>query len=186
MGPPIFIGGNGVPFLRPVMGYFASMGPPIFIGGNVVERHSQAGRVLASMGPPIFIGGNGEDLDAEVDHVSLQWGHRFSSVEIEVAAHVHAAEGQASMGPPIFIGGNELVQDPCRVQHPASMGPPIFIGGNLILRVLTPNYEWLQWGHRFSSVEIMAGEAYRARVCTCFNGATDFHRWKSRFEWHCP
>ena len=84
----------------------------------------------------------------------------------------------ASMGPPIFIGGNILHF----VAFPTSHNPlqwghrfssvEICVGDELYI-----SDAMLQWGHRFSSVEISAGRWTR-RASLCFNGATDFHRWK--------
>jgi len=139
------------------------------------------------MGPPIFIGGNlGLALAFECHAYLLQWGHRFSSVEIWTRVARSLREAVASMGPPIFIGGNG---PSCSTIHPtinsfngatdfhrwkcaghghvglyrtsASMGPPIFIGGNMV-----------QCGHH-------TGDA------NGFNGATDFHRWKCRMTTWC-
>ena len=63
------------------------------------------------MGPPIFIGGNSNlwALYQMFDHL-LQWGHRFSSVEIPKQAQYLKDLLIASMGPPIFIGGNKLTE----------------------------------------------------------------------------
>ena len=133
----------------------ASMGPPIFIGGNA--RHQALPQRLfpASMGPPIFIGGNPSILRwSSSGSDSLQWGHRFSSVEMIPECSRAPCRSQASMGPPIFIGGNRSLGDGLGRDGEASMGPPIFIGGN---QRLLPVVEFKQ---------------------SCFNGATDFHRWK--------
>jgi len=37
---------------------------------------------------------------------TLQWGHRFSSVEMSGDGPCDGGDTAASMGPPIFIGGN--------------------------------------------------------------------------------
>jgi len=155
------------------------------------------------MGPPIFIGGNTDtDVDALRKQV-LQWGHRFSSVEIRVGEAGVARTTAASMGPPIFIGGNatwhnaKLIASICfngatdfhRWKSSSSSCAPITIAvlqwghrfssvemhaGGGSGDVPTP----LQWGHRFSSVEIVH-ECNHANVGPLgFNGATDFHRWK--------
>ena len=111
---------------------------------------------IASMGPPIFIGGNVQNSD------------NIRRVEV------------ASMGPPIFIGGNETYQGAVNTQYTASMGPPIFIGGNHWREFLSYAKRMrLQWGHRFSSVEIRSTRTIRTTRAHRFNGATDFHRWKS-------
>ena len=65
------------------------MGPPIFIGGNQTLAAPEVLTEQASMGPPIFIGGNaGNTSDSRRFRSSLQWGHRFSSVEI-IRRRVH-------------------------------------------------------------------------------------------------
>ncbi len=138
-----------------VVALLASMGPPIFIGGNYAYRKIYPGASKASMGPPIFIGGNpstrqthpemprgfngatdfhrwkctsgaklmiapnvlqwghrfssvemGSKLSRPPWRKRLQWGHRFSSVEIILLCHFRQLVQLASMGPPIFIGGN--------------------------------------------------------------------------------
>jgi len=87
----------------------ASMGPPIFIGGNGHQGVAVVGIQEASMGPPIFIGGNAFGSAFFLFVIgALQWGHRFSSVEILTAAAGSNRTPRASMGPPIFIGGNVL------------------------------------------------------------------------------
>jgi len=85
------------------------MGPPIFIGGNRRARPRGGVLVDASMGPPIFIGGNYATLLLKAGvSTALQWGHRFSSVEIKVLGQWPREAEDASMGPPIFIGGNDI------------------------------------------------------------------------------
>ncbi len=110
---------------------------------------------------------------------TLQWGHRFSSVEMRWWRVWVWCGASASMGPPIFIGGNSdcsrvTIPRGCVLQwghrfssveiptarrpdaglHIASMGPPIFIGGNVYLPSSVSSAVRLQWGHRFSSVEM--------------------------------
>jgi len=85
----------------------------------------------------------------------LQWGHRFSSVEMGIYQPFQRFHPQASMGPPIFIGGN---------------GRRLSITAEMI--------EELQWGHRFSSVEMYSSLRRQCPAPARFNGATDFHRWK--------
>jgi len=59
------------------------------------------------MGPPIFIGGNAMAAHlVRLLYEALQWGHRFSSVEIGQGQEKAPRPLAASMGPPIFIGGN--------------------------------------------------------------------------------
>jgi len=108
----------------------ASMGPPIYIGGNT---HGEGGR------RPLQDRFNGAtDLHRwKQNHryrdrtgaVTLQWGHRFTSVETAKALNQLVESSKASMGPPIYIGGNDLL---------------FFTKGK-------PTK--LQWGHRFTSVE---------------------------------
>ena len=64
--------------------------------------------------------------------VTLQWGHRFTSVETEKNEKSLLTMRKASMGPPIYIGGNRdiLIMQLFKIRY-ASMGPPIYIGGNL-------------------------------------------------------
>ena len=91
------------------------------------------------------------------------------------------------MGPPIFIGGNQYRSRRCGALTAASMGPPIFIGGNAAESAGRWRRQMLQWGHRFSSVE-MTCAWWTLRTRYRFNGATDFHRWKSDGagrEGHC-
>ena len=120
----------GVVTTRPYYGP-ASMGPPIFIGGNSIDAMASRAWIRASMGPPIFIGGNNactavwNGLSAGFNGATdfhrwklssarlkqagthkLQWGHRFSSVEMVRHAKQRCEPLVASMGPPIFIGGN--------------------------------------------------------------------------------
>ena len=113
-------------------GPLASMGPPIFIGGNEQVARERPAADVASMGPPIFIGGNVSGNSVTwPDVFGLQWGHRFSSVEITVTGDLDIGGQLASMGPPIFIGGNGRQHTvSCEPIRLASMGPPIFIGGN--------------------------------------------------------
>ena len=114
MGPPIFIGGNLPQAERAsVIVARASMGPPIFIGGNLQRARGDACVEIASMGPPIFIGGNAiGDITTRRYGGVLQWGHRFSSVEILLASCDAFDLQRASMGPPIFIGGNSGLGNP--------------------------------------------------------------------------
>jgi len=75
------------------------MGPPIFIGGNVYPVIVLACERVASMGPPIFIGGNLlSGLDDDGSPLSLQWGHRFSSVEINAAETLSAVTLELQWG----------------------------------------------------------------------------------------
>ena len=159
----------------------------------------------------------------------LQWGHRFSSVEMRAQRYMcWCARGG-------FNGATDFHRWKCGVRRRvtllrigASMGPPIFIGGNWSCTPLyqtppisfngatdfhrwkypfvcvkgtdpsgfngaTDFHRWkclsrhssmsrifsLQWGHRFSSVEMLSRYTKRNRCRRRFNGATDFHRWKS-------
>ena len=138
------------------------------------------------------------------ESTKLQWGHRFSSVEISSGVPGGVGARQASMGPPIFIGGNAatLRSSGCATSgfngatdfhrwKSSSMrrtrreNPPCFNGAtdfhrwkcNYVRRCshISPK---LQWGHRFSSVEMAAARPRRRGNPWRFNGATDFHRWK--------
>ena len=83
------------------------------------------------MGPPIYIGGNCPRLREPACWLECfngatdlhRWKRPMKTVEAEIT-------GTASMGPPIYIGGN-----PCST------------------RPMYPQGLWLQWGHRFTSVE---------------------------------
>ena len=137
-------------------------------------------------------------------NAELQWGRRLSSAEIRRrsvgrgrgaarfngAADFHrrkcvACEGEiveggdASMGPPIFIGGNACI--PC--SH--NIGGPCFNGAADFHRrkcetdcAASHAADWLQWGRRFSSAEIMLRAFARLCALDGFNGAADFHRRK--------
>ncbi len=130
------------------------MGPPIYIGGNHSGRLTSIGASTASMGPPIYIGGN-----------------RAKLVALTVI-------DEASMGPPIYIGGNHPIhRNKSQTLQTASMGPPIYIGGNPDEEEMDDLDKWLQWGHRFTSVET-GYERTKEKDRKCFNGATDLHRWK--------
>ncbi len=118
------------------------------------------------VGPPIL-------------EVELQWGHRFSSVEIIRAMMKVARESAASMGPPIFIGGNNRRVPVGVHQNLASMGPPIFIGGNIVCVLRHAHCPLASMGPPI----FIGGNNGRIsdswNAAYCFNGATDFHRWKS-------
>ena len=86
---------------------------------------------------------------------TLQWGHRFTSVETVQPPQPPRLPVHASMGPPIYIGGN------CPEKNPEAACPP-----------------GLQWGHRFTSVETGSLRVSGGRGWRRFNGATDLHRWK--------
>ena len=155
MGPPIFIGGNNLRHRRQPVLRHASMGPPIFIGGNERNQKLIVMIHVASMGPPIFIGGNSANSPAASDgclrfngatdfhrwkwavypgsvhgHHALQWGHRFSSVEM---SNPHLGHTQ----PQRFNGATDFHR--WKYENP---------------RATTRLGARLQWGHRFSSVEI--------------------------------
>jgi len=107
------------------------MGPPIFIGGNVRVRNKPRHAAQSFNGATDFHRWKYERGQREPsDDMWLQWGHRFSSVEIAVGLGIVACLQKASMGPPIFIGGNGLKRRFVGFGDSASMGPPIFIGGN--------------------------------------------------------
>ena len=85
----------------------ASMGPPIYIGGNIVTDPETGRKVKRFNGAT--------DLHRwkqlkEFSHcpaaISLQWGHRFTSVETVFDERGRGGSDAASMGPPIYIGGN--------------------------------------------------------------------------------
>ncbi len=184
----------------------ASMGPPIFIGGNAGTTMDRRASPVASMGPPIFIGGNsGPQSISLLNSLCFNGATDFHRWKSHARQPPPCRYRGASMGPPIFIGGNVL--EPAhalRRLRQASMGPPIFIGGNETAQPLfretgtgfngaTDFHRWksdlvvlyddsataLQWGHRFSSVEIARTLTYAQTPHDSFNGATDFHRWKS-------
>ncbi len=160
MGPPIFIGGN----FRLTVNYprqsLASMGPPIFIGGNRPSGREKRSSLWCFNGATDFhrwkyLG----DFRRQFMRKWLQWGHRFSSVEMGKVEVAHASLGEASMGPPIFIGGNtisrksrSLLSVPLQWGHRfSSVEITLTLGSGA-------NVISLQWGHRFSSVEIITSE----------------------------
>ena len=156
MGPPIFIGGNLAGADRRLCGFAR------FNGATDFHRWKLRACRLPS---PVKSGFNGATdfhrwkfqglIKEGAKPDPLQWGHRFSSVEMLPARSSSSRWAHASMGPPIFIGGNQReAQWRCRVVNS------------------------LQWGHRFSSVEIRSREAMTVTTPIRFNGATDFHRWK--------
>ncbi len=107
------------------------MGPPIFIGGNFQIRRFADPLISSFNGATDFHRWKyGWWVGQYLDDFQLQWGHRFSSVEIPAVYYLLAAVDQTSMGPPIFIGGNAHVDGHAIADPVASMGPPIFIGGN--------------------------------------------------------
>ncbi len=132
MGPPIYIGGNEGRIRRLDPADRASMGPPIYIGGNKAPGDDVEKELNASMGPPIYIGGNDlHDDDYPRDHGSFNGAtdlHRWKRGCVDLGLHG---------------AGN------------ASMGPPIYIGGNAATRLRWRSGAWLQWGHRFTSVETL-------------------------------
>ena len=141
------------------------MGPPIFIGGNLRWRRALHLRCNASMGPPIFIGGNISRALDQARELMLQWGHRFSSVEIlPGAADVLRSVG-ASMGPPIFIGGNLSSRTWATMCRASFNGATDFHRWKSyhLRRVEFGTFK-LQWGHRFSSVEISFAPTTRVRA----------------------
>ena len=82
MGPPPFDGGNIVIDVGVVNDPVASMGPPPFDGGNICTGCFMGWRSKASMGPPPFDGGNAAcRRPTSRGWVTLQWGHRLSTVE---------------------------------------------------------------------------------------------------------
>ena len=91
----------------------------------------------------------------------LQWGHRLSAMETSVWGHRLSAM-ETGVGPIAIVlqWGHRLSAMETHTRRAsmgpppfASMGPPPFGDGNQPV----PN---------------------RRRVCTCFNGATAFRRWK--------
>ena len=152
-----------------------------FSSVEMAAPHGQIGIVRrASMGPPIFIGGNdstvsdanrgGACFNGATDFhrwklarrtissnasMTLQWGHRFSSVEIiETVNDINC-----------FLT--------LQWGHRFSSVEMLYPAARMSVCSL------LQWGHRFSSVEICLTMCRIRRRSHGFNGATDFHRWKS-------
>ena len=186
----------------------ASMGPPIYIGGNGLVIPKVVFQRQASMGPPIYIGGNKRNIfHVGMESARLQWGHRFTSVETSPFANHVIQLKRASMGPPIYIGGNRTkfestfsevlsfngATDLHRWKLPLSSS---FIIGISSFNGATDLHRWkrtmqeslsastytLQWGHRFTSVETCFKAGCGWADFSSFNGATDLHRWK-QFEW---
>ncbi len=109
MGPPIYIGGNGVRGGNPILTGSRFNGATDLHRWKLlylIFKNWQNGN--ASMGPPIYIGGNCADWRKFRSRISwLQWGHRFTSVETYPYIHGLWNNPRASMGPPIYIGGNQ-------------------------------------------------------------------------------
>ena len=86
----------------------------------------------------------------------------------------------ASMGPPILLGGNLfIICNRGKGNTRASMGPPILLGGN------DTGYISSDGAVQIASMgpPILLGGNPRRTGCDtraprCFNGATDFTRWK--------
>mgnify|MGYP007070722695 CR=1 FL=1 len=87
---------------------------------------------------------------------TLQWGHRFSSVEISMRRSMQADYTRLQWGHRFSS---------------VEMSPAASRCSMLCV---------LQWGHRFSSVEIPKSLPQKPTTPHSFNGATDFHRWKSQ------
>ncbi len=160
------------------------------------------------MGPPIYIGGNNVAGGAVSRRGGgLQWGHRFTSVETNPSGR------EGKMRRRSFNGATDLHRWKRSRSTAewvsnllASMGPPIYIGGNHCWLTLKPATSWLQWGHRFTSVETeskfcsfhvhryasmgppiyiggnRADEVEKYGRMDRFNGATDLHRWKQGYH----
>ena len=179
------------------------MGPPIFIGGNLVQQailsRDKTGfngatdfhrwKYISSVVGPFM----GTRFNGATDF------HRWKCKNERAAEEAQ----RASMGPPIFIGGNFCLRswtpngfesfngatDFHRWKYSRAERPSLPVAG---FNGATDFHRWklgggggasafidlLQWGHRFSSVE-MRNAKQRAMRRKRFNGATDFHRWKS-------
>ena len=180
MGPPIYIGGNGL--------QSSGLQPGIdgFNGATDLHRWKPSncsgvifGSATASMGPPIYIGGNQQISIKEITRIfgfngatdlhrwkqpptpgrsastyKLQWGHRFTSVETRFLMERLREGARASMGPPIYIGGNAIDAPAVGVEGEG------FNGATDLHRWKQP----LPAKHRSPEPG--------------FNGATDLHRWK--------
>ena len=134
----------------------ASMGPPILLGGNLSLFSSRGCASSGFNGATDFTRWKFLSLlRLSVTLSSLQWGHRFYSVEIVLLVLRLLTFIHASMGPPILLGGN-------------SIGCPAVREHNTVL----------QWGHRFYSVEMGRWHPALSHCIRSFNGATDFTRWK--------
>ena len=132
------------------------MGPPPFDGGNFEPRGWQHGiRVTLQWGHRLSTVETGT-YRLVVDHADkLQWGHRLSTVETGVAA-----------------------RDPAIASYRFN-GATAFRRWKLVLAI-----SWmreptmLQWGHRLSTVETRSPRQASPGLSTRFNGATAFRRWK--------
>ncbi|VTS07782.1 unnamed protein product [Tuwongella immobilis] len=135
----------------------------------------------ASIRPQIFVCGNMPSFLANASRErSLQFGHRFLSVEMRSVANGSCGDDPASIRPQIFVCGNEILTKTgvsrwlelqfghrflsvemeaetgfTLLRRRASIRPQIFVCGNDIQ--FSVFGEWLtvlQFGHRFLSVEI--------------------------------
>jgi len=182
----------------------ASMGPPIFIGGNGLLTISCTPNGYSFNGAADFHRRKYERRQHEtINGIWLQWGRRFSSAEISERRDPHCLpnrrfNGAADFhrrkckftGKPFdpsrelqwgrrFSSAEMLVASPENEQQKgASMGPPIFIGGNLCVCQYARPVMMLQWGRRFSSAEICRLAIRGLGRGGGFNGAADFHRRK--------
>jgi len=141
---------------------------------KLTERES----VLASMGPPIFIGGNLDLNGIARSPPMLQWGHRFSSVEIVNGNYGSMYGHSLQWGHRFSSVEMQAVSAWMDCPRNASMGPPIFIGGNQLGRLPgvrgDARFNGATDFHRWKSPDRSSAPF----TTTSFNGATDFHRWK--------
>ncbi len=132
------------------------MGPPIYIGGNSGCTCHLGSRCPRFNGATDLHRWKPFILNSYMESSStLQWGHRFTSVETiwERADGASVRTG--------FNGATDL--------HRWKRGR----GWAGIAGI------WkLQWGHRFTSVETEYGGGFGLWLDMGFNGATDLHRWK--------
>ena len=91
----------------------------------------------------------------------LQWGHSFSAVEMGITGMAVLQHDFASMGPQLFSRGNHIVITYAPTNRDASMGPQLFSRGNWKCWNIFDYWNWLQWGHSFSAVEICPVNNYR-------------------------
>jgi len=131
------------------------MGPPIYIGGNKATLSS-------TLSPsPGFNGATdlhrwklGHALDCTVKAFRLQWGHRFTSVETPRVRRLTRLLLES------FNGATDLhrwkrigLVDGCGCHSGFNGATDLHRWKPTGSMAFSPITNWLQWGHRFTSVE---------------------------------
>jgi len=112
--------------------------------------------IYASMGPRFFNRGNDQSGSCSLPHHKLQWGHDFSTVEIQKLCFPSEPGDMLQWGHDFSTVEMTLPKDYCEANGIASMGPRFFNRGN--------------WSTTM---------AHRLPPMSGFNGATIFQPWKS-------